>query len=70
MHDTLLHGFRRCFIRRDARRYSNYFVAGFVHGFPRSGSDSRENCCSKGCTFFGSNDFYFVGIDVGLNLAP
>jgi hypothetical protein len=54
----------------DARRYADYFVAGFVDGIPRTGSDSRQNRRAVGCAFFGGDDFYVVGVDVGLNLAP
>ncbi len=62
--------FESAWFERDPRGHAHYFVAGFVHGTPRTDSCSRQNRCAVGGAFFSGNDFYFVCVDVCLNLAP
>src|ERR1035438_7048498 len=66
----VLHGFRGGLIRSNARRHTHYSVASFIDGTPGTDSDPGKNCRSVRGAFLSRHNFYFVPVDVGLNLPP
>jgi len=54
----------------DACRNANNSIAGFIHRVPVAPANRGQNCRSVGRTFFSFDQFDFLSVDVGLNLAP
>ena len=57
-------------IGRDAGGDLDDGVAGFVDGGEVASAHGSEDGGAVGCSFFGCDEFHFMGLNVGLNLTP
>jgi len=57
-------------VGRDLLGDLDYGIAGLIDGGEMLCANRGENGGSIGSAFFGSDEFDFVGVDVGLDLAP